>query len=119
MFGSRLKKLREEKGLTQQQLAEKVNLSQQTIGHYEVGRAKPDLDTLQLLASKLNCSVDYLLGRTDIRNTATDVCSETPASYTEAAHQAGDPMDDLPEEAKRSLEEFKQYILEKYSKDKK
>lgn len=60
--------MRENKGLTQKELAERVNLSQQTIGHYEVGRAKPDLETLQKLSEIFNCSVDYLLGRTDVPN---------------------------------------------------
>ncbi|MCW3490226.1 helix-turn-helix domain-containing protein [Dethiobacter alkaliphilus] len=68
MFGKRLRKVREEKGYTQSQLAGLINLSQQTIGHYELGRAKPDLETLQRIADIFNCSVDYLLGRTDIKN---------------------------------------------------
>ncbi|NLX71504.1 MAG: helix-turn-helix transcriptional regulator [Clostridiales bacterium] len=51
-MGKRLKELRELKGLTQQELAGIMNLSQQTIGHYEVGRAKPDADTLNLLISE-------------------------------------------------------------------
>lgn len=60
-----MKSLRENKELTQEQLAKLVNLSQQTIGHYEVDRAKPDLETLQKFAEIFNCSVDYLLGRTN------------------------------------------------------
>ena len=63
-----MKSLRENKELTQEQLAKLVNLSQQTIGHYEVDRAKPDLETLQKFAEIFNCSVDYLLGRTDVPN---------------------------------------------------
>jgi len=47
MFSKRLKELREEKDLTQAQLGKLVNLAQQTIGHYEVGRAKPDFETIQ------------------------------------------------------------------------
>ena len=62
MFGKRLKKLREEKELTQEQLGKLVNLSQQTIGHYEVNRAKPDLETIQRLAEVFNVTTDYLLG---------------------------------------------------------
>ena len=42
-----------------------VNLSQQTIGHYEVGRAKPDLETLQKLSEIFECSTDYILGKSD------------------------------------------------------
>lgn len=46
-------------------MAKLVNLSQQTIGHYEVDRAKPDLETLQKFADIFNCSVDYILSRSD------------------------------------------------------
>jgi transcriptional regulator with XRE-family HTH domain len=71
VFGKRLKKLREEKKLTQEQLGKLVNLSQQTIGHYEVNRAKPDLETMRRFAEIFNVSTDYLLGRTDNRNERT------------------------------------------------
>lgn len=80
MLSKRLKTLREEKGLTQQQLADVVNLSQQTIGHYEVGRANPDTITLQKLADILDCTVDYLLGRSDVR----------AYPYIQGAHIEGD-----------------------------
>ena len=73
MFGKRLKKLREEKKLTQEQLGKLVNLSQQTIGHYEVNRAKPDLETMRRLAEIFNVSTDYLLGRTDSRNESASI----------------------------------------------
>lgn len=79
-LGKRLKTLREEKDLTQGQLAKLVNLSQQTIGHYEVDRAKPDLETLQKLAEVFNCSIDYILGRTNIRRPQSQV-TETPTDY--------------------------------------
>jgi len=67
MIGKRLKELREEKGITQEQLGKLVNLSQQTIGHYEVNRAKPDIETIEKLAEYFNVSTDYLLGRTNNR----------------------------------------------------
>lgn len=73
MLGKRLKELRESKGITQQELAKIMNLSQQTIGHYEVGRAKPDADTLNHLADYFGTTVDYLLGRTNIRNPADEI----------------------------------------------
>ncbi len=68
MLGNRLKKLREEKKLTQEQLGQLVDLSQQTIGHYEVNRAKPDLETIQRFAEIFNVTTDFLLGRTKNRN---------------------------------------------------
>ena len=68
MFPTRLKSLRNEKSLTQKELGQIVGLSQQTIGHYEVGRAHPDHETLQQLAGHFGVTTDYLLGRTEERN---------------------------------------------------
>lgn len=62
-----LKKLRKEKGLTQQFLAEKFNLSQQSIYKYENGLAEPDISTLKSMASFFNTSIDYLVGVSDIQ----------------------------------------------------
>ena len=62
IFGNRLKELRLEAGLTQAQLADKLNISSSTIGMYEQGRREPDNDTLTKLCAELNTSVDYLLG---------------------------------------------------------
>ena len=63
--------MRENKGLTQKELAERVNLSQQTIGHYEVGRAKPDLETLQNCPKYLIAALTTSFGRTDVPNPAS------------------------------------------------
>ncbi len=74
-----MKSLRENKGLTQEQLARLVNLSQQTIGHYEVDRAKPDLETLKKFADIFNCSVDYILSRTPATN---DPAKNAPLAFS-------------------------------------
>ncbi len=63
-----LKALREEKGITQKRLAEKVNTSQQNIHRYESGLSEPGLETLKSLADFFETSIDYLLGNTDIRH---------------------------------------------------
>lgn len=65
MIGQKIRLLREQKNMTQEQLAKLVNLSQQTIDHYEKGRAKPNIDTVSLFANVFNVSTDYLLGCTD------------------------------------------------------
>lgn len=62
-----LKKLRKEKGLTQQYLAEKFNLSQQSIYKYENDLAEPDISTLKSMAGFFDTSIDYLVGASDIR----------------------------------------------------
>ena len=61
----RLKELRIEKGLTQNALAEKLNVTQQTYSDYETGKTNPNVETLIMLADILECSIDYLVGRTD------------------------------------------------------
>lgn len=64
-FAQRLKKLRQEKGITQQELADALNISRTTIGMYEINQREPDNATLVKLANYFDVSIDYLLGRTD------------------------------------------------------
>lgn len=65
----RLKQLREAKGLTQLRLAMELSVSQETISGYEIGKAVPPAEMLVKLADVLDSSVDYILGRTDIKST--------------------------------------------------
>lgn len=64
----RLKTLREEKGISQQKLAEKIETNQQNIHRYEHGFYEPDIQTLKLLAEFFETSIDYLVGNTDVRH---------------------------------------------------
>ena len=59
-----LRILRESKGLTQQNLASVIGVSQQAIQKYETGKNEPDLETLMKLADTFKVSVDYLIGHT-------------------------------------------------------
>ena len=61
----RLQKIRREKKLSQTELANQVGLSLRAYQYYERGERKPTASVLISLADYLNCSVDYLLGRTD------------------------------------------------------
>jgi transcriptional regulator with XRE-family HTH domain len=63
MLGERLRGLREEKKWSQRYLGELVNLSQQTIDHYEKGRAEPKAETLNLFSDLFGVTTDYLFGR--------------------------------------------------------
>lgn len=62
-----LRLLREEKGLSQQALAEMLNISQQAVFKYEKSSNEPDISTLIKLADIFEVTVDYLIGNTDIR----------------------------------------------------
>lgn len=69
IFIERLKQLREAKNLTQLRLAMELNVSQETISGYEIGKAVPPAEMLVKLTDTLDTSVDYILGRTDIKST--------------------------------------------------
>lgn len=65
---NRIKQLREENNITQIQLAKKLNKTQQTISLYENGTNEPDLDGYIILSKLFNCSIEYVAGKSDIRN---------------------------------------------------
>lgn len=62
-----LRKLREEKGVTQKQLADVISVSQQSINKYENHNIEPDIDTLIKMADYFETSVDYIVGHSKIR----------------------------------------------------
>ena len=70
-FGERLRKLRSDSHLTQEQLASVLNLSRSTVAYYESGMRSPDMQKLLLIADYFNISLDYLLGRTEIKTVLT------------------------------------------------
>lgn len=65
---NRIKKIREEFGYTQQDLADKLNGAKSTIAMYENETRKPSLEILVKLSEIFHCSIDYLLCKTDIRS---------------------------------------------------
>jgi transcriptional regulator with XRE-family HTH domain len=65
MFQVRLKAARDLRGLSQSELAEKAKMPPSSIAHFEAGSRKPSFDTLQRLATALEVTTDYLLGRVE------------------------------------------------------
>lgn len=59
--------LREEKNMKQQEVAEKVHVTKSAISSYETGSSQPSYSVLSALADYYNVSVDFLLGRTQLR----------------------------------------------------
>ena len=62
-FPQRLKMLRQENNMLQQELAEHLKVSKSTVSGWEVGRNQPDYDKLIELSVLFGVSVDYLIGR--------------------------------------------------------
>lgn len=64
--------------LTQEELAEKLNISQKSISKYETGARKPSFETLTEMAKLFNVSTDYLLGISDSRTGNSGLFADTP-----------------------------------------
>lgn len=67
IFATRLRQEREELGLMQKEMAQKLNIPSNTYNGYETGKRSPNLEVAKQISDALDISVDYLLGRTDIK----------------------------------------------------
>ena len=68
IFGERLKGLRKERNITQDELGTIIGLSGRAIGYYETGERFPPEDILNKIADYFDVTMDYLLGRPDRRD---------------------------------------------------
>lgn len=132
LFGMILQSLRNEEGLSQKQLAEKLGMPQQTYQGYESGSRQVTLTLLKTFANYFDVSIDYLAGRTSDRKTHTTKTllqefddkyskdrklsnsDETSTIETIAAHRTDDPTSELPQEARKSIDDFKKFIYDKH-----
>lgn len=95
-FDKILKLLRNEKHMSQQELADALGISKSSINMYERGERQPNFEVLETIADFFNVDIDYLLGRT---NKTTKIINPN----TIAAHFDGDEY--TPEE----LDEIKAF----------
>jgi transcriptional regulator with XRE-family HTH domain len=72
IFAQRLAAAREMRGMSQGGLAEKSGLPPSSISHFEAAKRKPSFANLKRLASALDVSTDYLLGRVENANPAAE-----------------------------------------------
>lgn len=87
LFGNNIKSSREARGLTQEDLAERLGVSVNSISRYECGRMLPRLDTAVLLAHELCVSLDLLIGN------GPDVARRRPVELPRVARKI---VRDLP-----------------------
>lgn len=88
-IGDRIKKARKSVPMTQEQLAEKLEVSYQVVSQYERNLRNPKIDTLQKIASALDCDINWLRnGRTleqrdmELREHVTQRLSDSKEVYT-------------------------------------
>lgn len=108
----RIKNLREAKNFTQRELANKIQVSYSVMNRIESGeRPVRDIELIAI-AQAFEVTTDYLLG-------LTDNSSIYPEPEVLAAHRTDDWETELPEEARKSLESFKEYLIKKHSNNSK
>ena len=71
-FNKRVKELRLKSNFSLRQLASISGLSPSALHAYEVGKREPTRVSLEALADVFNCDIDYLLGKSDIKNKAAN-----------------------------------------------
>ena len=82
-FGERIKELRQQKGLTQRQMADTFGITERNYQRYEATDS-PSNDTLVKLADFFEVTTDYLLGRTDYKyrvNSEGIITADTPPDF--------------------------------------
>ncbi|WP_459195781.1 helix-turn-helix domain-containing protein [Wukongibacter baidiensis] len=103
ILGSRIKEHRKKLGLLQPELGGAINVAKSNISYYEIGKSRPNVETLYKIANVLGVSIDYLLGRTNIKKSHcidTSQLSEDTKEYLEFKIK----LDKLGVTPKRALE---------------
>lgn len=91
-FSDRIKALRTQRGITQEQLAAMLKVSRSTIGMYESGKREPDFEMSEAIADIFNVDMDYLTGRSDIQRRHPI----TPSTFIPTGFSPLPDMDTLP-----------------------
>lgn len=113
---NRIKFLREEKGIYQKDLAKLLNVSVPAINYYENEKRSIDTETASTLADYFNVSIDYLLGKTDIRNSENqidNVLNEAMIGMSAKEYNS------LSENTKNAIKNFAIYMKEQEEKKEK
>ena len=113
---NRIKQLREENNWTQLELSKKMNCAMSSIAMYESETRKPSMEVLLKLSEIFDCSIDYILGKTDIRNSGEqidDVLNEAMIGMSKKEYEA------LSETQKKQIRDFALFVKNQSEGDKK
>lgn len=91
-FAATIKRLRLERGITQEQLASMLKVSRSTIGMYETGSREPDFETCEAIADIFNVDMDYLLGRTSVERKEPITPSIIPPGFEPLPRMVKKPL---------------------------
>ena len=110
-FGTILKKLRQDNNLTQDELAEKIDTSRSNIANYENDKNMPSVDILEKLAKLFNCTTDYLLGKSDIRNPENKDLDKLQIGLSAKDYS------NISDEQLKQIEDFAKFVLKDNKKE--
>ena len=102
MIGERLSELRQDLGLTQQELADKLSISVHTVSSYERNISTPDDEMKKKMSQMFDVSIDYMLGMTDNQLAVNQAKSQVLL------------LQNLPDTAMKELNHFILYLKIKY-----
>jgi len=108
-FGQRMAALRQQKGLTQMQLAERMNTTQKMIDYYERRSPNPTLDVMQKIAAALEVSVTELLGEE-----AVSVRAARKSGPTSKVQKVFDEVARLPRRQQDKIVEVVSALMSQY-----
>jgi transcriptional regulator with XRE-family HTH domain len=103
-LNKRIKKVRQAKGWTQEQLAEKIGISQKQVSAYERGTYNPSTEVLLKLAEALDVSLDYLVFERNDQNPNSEIKDRELIRYFGA-------IDNLGEKDRRTVKEILDLVL--------
>lgn len=108
IFSENLRKLREDRDYTQQQLADALHVSKNSISHYELKVSMPGIDVLIEMADIFDVSLDFLLGRTNVN--LSNKLLEKPIDKNTTVGQAIESILKLDREHKADFIKLLYYI---------
>jgi transcriptional regulator with XRE-family HTH domain len=110
-----LKNFREKHNMNQNELADMLGVTRESLANWEIGRSKPRADMYSLLSKILEVSIDYLLGNTNVASSQnqpqTNVDDFSFALYGE--------VNELSDEQKDDVLKFVEFLKSKDKKEKK
>lgn len=110
-FADRLKQLRQEKKLTQEELADKLNIGRSALAMYELGKRIPKYKTIDTFADFFNVSVDYLRGKTPSRHGEVFSPKQQEAWFNKIKEEAEKEGHNIPDSI-QTLPELSAFIEE-------
>lgn len=122
----RIRQLRSENHISQKTLAKELYVSQQTVAKWEAGASTPNPETLSKIADYFDVSVDYLLGKTDIKKAPAHgeqgrdgfEPSYGDLDRLKFALFGGDSIEDIDDELMEDVKAYAKFKLQQKQKEK-